>query len=220
MKLRPFSLITLGPTFRIQFSQVLIALFRNFNPFLFLLSPLNNLLPSTNPLLLQRLKNMFFKLVPTKLLDLMAFLLFSSTNIGALSNLKLSCTVLTFFHFGYLFKPLNQTFITLIPKIPFLEEVSHFRPISLCNVVYKVIFKVLVNRLKPLMDSPYQNAFIKWRNIYDNILISHEIIDTLRRENGRKTSFGVLKIDMSKAYDRVNWTFLKAVLTVMKFEDK
>ena len=66
----------------------------------------------------------------------------------------------------------------------------------------------------------YQNAFIKGRNISNNILISHEIIDTLRRENGRKTSFGVLKIDMSKAYDMVNWTFLKAVLTVMKFEDR
>ena len=81
----------------------------------------------------------------------------------------------------------------------------------------------MVNRLKPLMNSiitPYQNSFIKGRNISDNILISHEIIYTLRREKGRKTSFGVLKIDMSKAYDRVNWTFLKAVLTVMEFEDK
>ena len=132
-------------------------------------------------------------------------------------------TVLAFFHSGYLFKPLNQTFITLIPKIPFPEEVFHFKSISLCNVVYKIISKVMVNRLKPLMNSiitPYQNAFIKGRNISDNILISHEIIYTLRREKGRKTSFGVLKIDMSKAYDRVNWTFLKAVLTVMEFEDK
>ena len=90
MKLRPSSLITLSLAFRIQFSQVLIALFRNFNPSLFLLSPLNNLLPLTNPLLLQRLKNLFFKLVPTKLLGLMAFLLFSSINIRALSKLKLS----------------------------------------------------------------------------------------------------------------------------------
>ena len=89
-------------------------------------------------------------------------------------------TVQAFFHSGSLFKPLNHTFITLIPKIPFPDDVSHFRPISLCNVIYKVIAKILVNRLKPLMDSLitlYQNAFIKGRNITDNILIAHEILD-------------------------------------------
>ena len=87
-------------------------------------------------------------------------------------------TVLAFFHSGSFFKPLNHTFITLIPKTPFPDEVSHFRPISLCNVIHKVISKILVNRLKPLMDSIitlYQNAFIKRRHITDNILIAHEI---------------------------------------------
>lgn len=62
-------------------------------------------------------------------------------------------TVQAFFHSGPLFKPLNQTFITLIPKVPFPDEVSHFRLISLCNVIYKVISKIMVNRLKPFMDS-------------------------------------------------------------------
>ena len=73
------------------------------------------------------------------------------------------------------------------------------------------------------MDSlitPYQNAFIKGRNITDNILIAHEIMDVLRKKKGRQACFGVLKIDMSKAYDRVDWTFLKVVLTVMKFEER
>ena len=73
------------------------------------------------------------------------------------------------------------------------------------------------------MDSlitPYQNAFIKDRNITDNILIAHEILDVLRKKKGRLACFGVLKIDMSKAYDRVDWTFLKTVLTVMKFEER
>ena len=72
--------------------------------------------------------------------------------------------VQAFFHSGSLFKPLNHSYIVLIPKKPFPDEVSHFRPISLCNVIYKVISKVMVNRLKPIMDSlitPYQNAFIQ-----------------------------------------------------------
>ena len=61
--------------------------------------------------------------------------------------------VQAFFHSGSLFKPLNHSYIFLIPKKPFPDEVSHFRPISLCNVIYKVISKVMVNRLKPVMDS-------------------------------------------------------------------
>ena len=61
--------------------------------------------------------------------------------------------VQAFFHYGSLFKPLNHTFITLIPKVLFPDEVSHFRPISLCNVIYKVISKIMVSRLKHLMDS-------------------------------------------------------------------
>ena len=112
-----------------------------------------------------------------------------------------------FFHSGSQLKAFNHTFITFIPKLPNPEEVSHFRSISLWNVVYKIISKVLVNRLKPIMDSiitPYQNAFIKGRNITYNILLAHEIIDVVRKKKGKRDSFGVLKIDMSKAYDRVN----------------
>ena len=70
-------------------------------------------------------------------------------------------------------KSLNHTFITLIPKIPTPEKVSQFRPIALCNVTYKIISKILVNGLKPFMDSlitPYQNAFLQGRQITDNIL--------------------------------------------------
>lgn len=70
-----------------------------------------------------------------------------------------------------------------------LVNVIHFRPISQCNVIYKVISKLLVNRLKPFMDSiiiPYQNALIQGRNITDNILIAHVILDMLRKKKGRK----------------------------------
>jgi len=86
-------------------------------------------------------------------------------------------------------KALNKTFITLIHKVMMPKEVSQFRPISLCYVTYKIIFKIMVNRVKPLMDkliSPYQNAFIQGRNISDNILIAHEIIDTFKKKKLRQ----------------------------------
>jgi len=121
----------------------------------------------------------------------MAFLLSSSKNFGTVKTDVIN-TIQAFFHSNSLLKSLNQTFITLIPKIPFPEEVNHFRPITLCNVIYKVISKILVKRLQPIMDSiitPYQNAFIKGRNISDNILLAHEIIDVLRKKKGRKFSF-------------------------------
>ena len=78
----------------------------------------------------------------------------------------------------------------------------------------------MVNRLKPLMNSlilPSQNAFIQGRNISDNILLAHEIMDTMGEKMGRKKGYGALKVDMCKAYDKVSWNFLRAVLTTMNF---
>ena len=94
-----------------------------------------------------------------------------------------------FLHLGSLLKALNKTFITLIPKVSVPKEVTLFRPINLCNVTYKIITKIMVNRLKPLMNSlisPFQNVFIQGRNISDNILLAHEIMDTMRKKKGRK----------------------------------
>ena len=68
--------------------------------------------------------------------------------------------------------------------------------------------------------TPFQNAFIQGRSITDNILIAHELFDFLGKKKGRKNCFGALKIDMSKAYDRVDWNFLKAVLTTMNFNER
>ena len=127
-----------------------------------------------------------------------------------------------FFHSGSFLKSLNQTFLTLIPKVIIPEDVSHFRPISLCNVTYKIISKILVSRLKPFiykLISHFQNAFIPGRNITDNILLTHEIFDALRKKKGRKKGYGALKISTCKAYDRVNWNFLKAVLLSMNFSN-
>ena len=68
--------------------------------------------------------------------------------------------------------------------------------------------------------TPYQNAFIRERNISDNIMIAHEIFDLMGKKKGRKNCFGSLKIDMSKAYNRVDWKFLKAILIAMNFSPR
>jgi hypothetical protein len=98
----------------------------------------------------------------------------------------------------------------LIPKVRRPEYVKELRPISLCNVVYKLVSKVLANRLKKILPeiiSPSQSAFVPGRLTTDNILISYEITHFLQRRKKGKEGFAAIKLDMSKAYDRVEWRF-------------
>lgn len=96
-----------------------------------------------------------------------------------------------------------------------------YRPISLCNVTYKIIARV-TNKLKNIMGNiidPHQSAFIPGRSIIDNILLGYECMHWLRNSKN-KQGYATLKLDMSKAYGRVEWTYLKVVLTRMGFTDK
>ncbi|KAG8482208.1 hypothetical protein CXB51_026860 [Gossypium anomalum] len=101
---------------------------------------------------------------------------------------------------------LNETIIVLIPKVKEPIDMTNFRPISLCRVIYKIVAKVLANRLKetlPKCISQNQSAFVLGRMIHNNILIAHEIVHYLQNtKNGSNKGF-VIKLDMSKAYDRV-----------------
>ncbi|KAK9950614.1 hypothetical protein M0R45_006095 [Rubus argutus] len=117
-------------------------------------------------------------------------------------------------------KLLNRTHVTLIPKVKRPEKVEQLRPISLCNVLYKIGSKVLANRLKPLLHlfiSPYQSAFVPGRLISDNSLIAFEIAHFLKRRRDGKVGYGALKLDLSKAYDRVEWPFLEAAMLKLGF---
>ena len=104
---------------------------------------------------------------------------------------------------------------------PFMpENVSKYRPISLCNVLYKILSKVIANRLKPILNSivsEAQSAFTADRLITDNILIPFESLHYMKTQCSGKEGYMALKLDMSKAYDRVEWLFLEKILVRMGF---
>lgn len=114
---------------------------------------------------------------------------------------------------------LNQTHIALIPKIKGPKSIENFRPISLCNSVYKIITKIIVARIRTLLDkliSPYQVAFVPSRKGVDNVIIAQELIHTISRKKGN-VGYMVIKINLEKAYDRLEWSFIKEVLVVANF---
>jgi hypothetical protein len=132
-------------------------------------------------------------------------------------------TVLDFLNNESFDPSINSTFITLIPKKASASLVSDFRPISLCNVSYKLIAKVLANRLKkvlPVIISPAQSAFVLGRLITDNVLVAYEALHSMAtRMRGRK-GYMAVKLDMSKAYDRVEWSFLEAMMRSLGFMER
>ncbi|WMV41678.1 hypothetical protein MTR67_035063 [Solanum verrucosum] len=117
-------------------------------------------------------------------------------------------------------KSINSTFVALIPKKVGAEELTDFRPISLIGGVYKIIAKLLAERLKKvlhrLVDSQ-QMAFIKGRQIMDAVLIANECVESRQRS---KCPGILCKLDIQKAYDHLNWNFLLLMMQRMGFGAK
>jgi len=152
-------------------------------------------------------------LVYLKLLVLMLWDCVKDTVLQAIWN---------FFKHDQLLKEQNHTFIALIPKKIGASSVHHYRPISLCNIIYKIISKLLANRLKPLLSniiSPFQTAFIPGRHIQDNSILAHEMLHSLKSKRGRGGLMAV-NIDMEKAFDKMEWNFLLVILQKLGFHAK
>ena len=112
-----------------------------------------------------------------------------------------------------------ETLLVLIPKVESPVSMKDFRPISLCNVVYKIITKVLVNRLRPHLAEivgPLQGGFIPGRGTPDNIIIAQEVLHFMKKTKSKKGTLA-FKIDLEKAYDRVDWRFLAHTLKSFGF---
>ena len=107
---------------------------------------------------------------------------------------------------------LNTTFLVMISKKGDAVDLKDFRPISLVRSLYKLLAKVLANRLRQVMGSlvnKAQNAFVGGRQILDASLIANEVVDSMVKKKEK----GILcKLDIEKAYNHLKWSFLLRVL--------
>ncbi|CAN1172213.1 LINE-1 reverse transcriptase homolog [Linum perenne] len=133
-------------------------------------------------------------------------------------SFDLTEAVLSFFTGSYMPKYVNSIALTLIPKVKNAADMRQFRPISCCNVVYKIAAKIMTKRMAgilPSLISLNQTAFVKGRRIGDGILLAHEL---LSKYSDRKISPRcAIQIDLMKAFDSVEWTFILDVLKEMNF---
>lgn len=125
-----------------------------------------------------------------------------------------------FFKRCYLHNQISDTTLILIPKKDEAHSMGDFRPISLCNFSAKLIYKILATRLARLLPDlvdEEQAGFIHERSIYSHIVLAQELIRDLNRKATGGNLF--LKLDMAKAYDRLEWRFLLRTMKAMGFSE-
>nr|ABD33261.1 RNA-directed DNA polymerase (Reverse transcriptase) [Medicago truncatula] len=129
--------------------------------------------------------------------------------------------ILDFFKTGFMPKIINCTYMTLLPKEVNVTSVKNFRPIACCSVIYKIISKILTSRMQGVLNSVVsenQSAFVKGRVIFDNIILSHELVKSYSRKGISPRC--MVKIDLQKAYNSVEWPFIKHLMLELGFSYK
>ena len=161
----------------------------------------------------EEIKTLFFKLNPNKAPGPDG--LTSGFFKGAWSIIgdETITSVKQFFSSCFLPASANATILTLVPKFPGATKISNFRPVSCLNTVYKVISRLLVKRLKPILPQlilPSQTAFVKDRLLLENTTLAGELINGYHRNKGTKKI--TIKVDIAKALDTISWVFLFSCL--------
>jgi len=128
---------------------------------------------------------------------------------------------LAYFHeAGQILKGCNASFIALVPKVRDPTKLEQYRSISLVGAIYKVISKVLAGRIKKVLASVIdesQSTFLKDREMLDSVLMANEVVEDLKRYDGKGLCF---KVDFEKAYDSIRWDFLYDMLHRLGFHSK
>lgn len=133
----------------------------------------------------------------------------------------LTVAVQSFFLYGFLPKGINATILSLAPKQANAQQMKDFRPIACCNLLYKVISKIIANRLKTILPAAIEQnqcAFIKDRLLLENVLLATELVKDYHRP--AITSRCAIKFDISKAFDTVKWSFIVDILRAMGLPDQ
>ena len=130
--------------------------------------------------------------------------------------------VLSVLSSGHMLHKMNYTHIVLIPKINGPKHVADLRPIRLANVVFRIVSKVLANQLKQILPnviSESQSAFVPNRLITDNTTVTFEILHRMRNKRTGKKGQMAIKLDISKAYNRVEWSFLRSIMLKLGIDE-
>lgn len=129
--------------------------------------------------------------------------------------------VIHFFSSGRLLQAAKAYFLTLIPKKHSPETFADFRPISLLNLTYKVLSKILAIRLSdiiPFLISKHQEAFVRGRSIYHHVALDHDLF--IKLNSKVSTGSVCLKLDITKAFDKLQWDFIFRALQFFNFSSK
>lgn len=161
------------------------------------------------------IKDILFSIPQTKPRGLMKFpwnfIVFGKDVVAAIQ---------LFFIFGFMPHSVNATLLSLVPKSADAEKMSDYRPIACCNIIYKVISKLLARRLKATLPEAIelnQCAFVEGRLLLENVLLATELVKDYHKLS--VSSRSAIKLDISKAFDTIRWSFIEDTLRAMNYPD-